>query len=358
MSPVNILVTGAGAPGIKGTVYALKNNPDEIGVKIVGTDIKENVVGRYLVENFYIVPKPEKDGYLEALLEICKEEDINFILPQTTREVQILAKEHKLFNASGIKIAVSKETAITLANNKYYLLETFARHNLPHPKYRLAKSESEFVESVYHLGYPSRSVVVRPPISNGMRGLRILTKDPWDVERYLNEKPSGVELDLDSMLKILRNGSYWPELLLTEYLPGPEYTVDVFRGREANVVIPRLRKSIRSGITFHSLIDIRKDIIEISLQAAKIMDLQYAFGFQYILDEAGVPKIIESNPRIQGTMVASIFAGYNIPWYTIRELMGDPVTINEVKNPAVSGIEFLRYWGGIAVLDGKVLGSI
>lgn len=39
MADVVVLVTGAGAPGIAGTVYALRENPERKRFRIISTDI-------------------------------------------------------------------------------------------------------------------------------------------------------------------------------------------------------------------------------------------------------------------------------------------------------------------------------
>ena len=43
MDDLNILITGAGAPGIKGTLYSLKNNFDNRQINTIGTDAREEV---------------------------------------------------------------------------------------------------------------------------------------------------------------------------------------------------------------------------------------------------------------------------------------------------------------------------
>ena len=43
------------------------------------------------------------------------------------------------------------------------------------------------------------------------------------------------------------------------------------------------------------------------------MDLRYAFGFQFIGD-----KLLECNPRVQGTMIASTYAGCNIIYSAVK----------------------------------------
>lgn len=78
------------------------------------------------------------------------------------------------------------------------------------------------------MGYPDNKVVIKPWLSNGLRGLRIITKDVLSLDKFLNEKPSGLEINLRSLLEVLQQVRF-PELLVEEYLPGDEYTVDIFR---------------------------------------------------------------------------------------------------------------------------------
>jgi len=347
---LNVLITGAGAPGIRGTLYALEHNPDGVRVRTVGVDAKHDVVGRFLVERFHVVPAPESPDYIEAMLGICKSEAIDLVLPQTTREIAVLSKRSDAFAREGIPVMVASEAAIAQSNDKGHLLENFVALGLPYPRYYRAASERELVDCARKLGYPKEPVVVKPPVSNGMRGLRVLMEDAWNVERFLNEKPSGTEIALTELVSILRRGDPWPDLLVTEYLPGPEYSVDAFIGAHARVAIPRLRRAIRSGISFENEIEYRPELIDGTLRAGDHLGLKGVFGFQFKLDARGIPKVLECNPRVQGTMVASLFSGVNIIWLGVKEALGEPPThIPEPRTPA----QFYRFWGGVGVHDGE-----
>ncbi|MGB7847711.1 MAG: ATP-grasp domain-containing protein [Candidatus Acidiferrum sp.] len=325
MNAIPILVTGAGAPGLPGTLYALRKNPDGRAVRVIGVDIDAGAVGRFLVDEFFQIPAPEDANYPHELLRVCRENSVAIVLPQTTREIIRLSKCKELFERQGVRVMVSNSLAIEIANNKWTLIEKFKELGLPRPGARLSHSEDELVSFVRDFGYPKCPVVVKPPVSNGMRGVRILQSEPWNVARFLAEKPDGLEISLEELLRMLRRGPGWPELIVMEYLPGPEYTVDAFIGSNLSIAMPRLRESIRSGITFRSRSEFREDISNYTLCAAKNIGLIYAFGFQFKLDERGIPKVLESNPRIQGTMVASVFSGANLIWYGVKELLGEPV---------------------------------
>jgi carbamoyl-phosphate synthase large subunit len=232
------------------------------------------------------------------------------------------------------------------------VLRVFKLLGLPVPTWRLARTEAELREAADALGYPERPVVVKPPVSNGMRGLRILREAAWDPRRFLNEKPSGIEIALDDLLDLLWRGDEWPALLVTEYLPGPEYSVDAFRGERLEAAMPRRRDAIRSGISFDTtLLPGRTDLVQPTLRAAAHLDLRYAFGFQFKEDADGVPKVLECNPRVQGTMVASVFGGFNAVWLGVREALGEAP---DALPAPLHSARFQRYWGGLGLDGGEV----
>jgi carbamoyl-phosphate synthase large subunit len=346
---LTILVTGAGAPGIRGTLFALRHAPENAQIRIVGTDAKDDVVGRFMVDAFYRVPAPETEGYLARMLEICAQESVRLVLPQTTREIAFLSQHKNDFAAANVAVVVADAQAIEVANNKFLLLQAFEELGLPYPAYVLARDEAELVAACTRLGYPDCPVVVKPPVSNGMRGLRIVTETVWTVSRFLDEKPSGTEISLAELLRILRNGPVWPQLIVCEYLPGSEYSVDAFIGSRLAVALPRLRRSIRSGISFENVMEYRDDLVQATLRAAAHIGLRYAFGFQFKLDAAGTPKVLECNPRVQGTMVASVFSGTNVIAYALREALGEPPEVTAPVSPTAA--EFYRFWGGLGIVD-------
>ena len=322
MKPLTVMVTGAGGPGIAGTIYSLRNNPDNRPIKIIGVDADIDAVGRHLVDSFTVVPRASSPNFIDYIVSLALNFRIDVILPQNTAELPKLAAESARFKERNIAVAISSAATMDIANNKYETMLAAKRIGIPVPKTILVKSSRKLRAAAKSLGYPDKTVIVKPPVSHGGKGFHILTRT------YLTDES---------------------ELLVSEYLPGREYSVDAFRGGGWNIVVPRVREKIRDGISFRTKIDLRSDLIKWSLDLARELDLEYAFGFQFKENAEGVPHLIECNPRVQGTMVASTLAGTNIIYAAVAHAAGKPVEFDEARDGAV----FERYWGGIG--DGHAI---
>ncbi|MBC8549877.1 MAG: ATP-grasp domain-containing protein [Candidatus Brocadiales bacterium] len=352
---ISVVVTGAGAPGIAGTIYSLKNNPDDMEFRIISTDVKSDPVGRYLADEFYNVPPPEDKEYIHSIKEIVLKENAKVIIPQTTREIISLSQHLDEFREIDVSVIVSDYSSLKRANDKYLVIKECEKIKVPYPEYFLIDNENDFLSALDKLGYPDNNVVVKPRLSSGLRGLRIISNETLTIKEFLEEKPTGLNIDLESILRIFRNGPF-PEILVTEYLPGDEYSVDVFRNSNGIAAIPRNRKDIRSGISFDTEIELRDDIIKYSTKLAESLDLKYCFGFQFKISNTNVPKILESNPRIQGTMVASTYAGFNMIYYSVKEALGYNIEISDIE--ICDNTHIKRYWGAIAIKDANYFGKI
>jgi len=351
MDNVRVLVTGVGAPGIRGTLFSLKENPEGREVFTVGTDIRKDVVGRYLLDVFHQIPKPDQENFIPSLLKICKG-NVDVVLPQVTKELPKLSAYKKKFEAVGTTVAVSSEGSISCANNKHKLMLAATSAGVPTPDNYLVNRFSELERCMEKLGWPEKLVVIKPPVSSGMRGLRIINEKIDRKTLFYAAKPTEVYVKKDELSFL---GEKFPELLVMEYLPGPEYSVDVLARREEVItVVPRRRDLIRSGITFNGTVEKNEEVINYAEKMTKKIGLEYAFGFQFKLDEEEVPKLLECNPRIQGTMVLSTLAGANVIYGAVKMALGEEVPEFHVK----WGTRLLRYWGGIGVYKGRKIKEI
>lgn len=339
---ITILVTGAGAPGIQGTIYALRNNYDRRNLFIIGTDMNELSIGKYLCDDFHVIaPVRQQEQYLADIKAICVQKGVDILIPQNTAELPVLALRKEEFAQCGVQILVSGFQAIETANNKYKLFQIAAENQLPVASCTLVSDFHSLQEAASQLGWPHNRVVVKPPVANGSRGIRIIAEEMNRKRLFYEEKPNHLFTTMNELHAIL--GDDFPELIVMEYLPGDEYTVDVFRAAGHFTAIPRKRLQIKSGITFAASLEKNDFLIRYSRQLAEAVDLQFCFGFQYKLDKDNRPLLLESNPRVQGTMVMSVLANANIIYDAIKIALGEEIREKEINWDC----KLLRYWGAI-----------
>lgn len=350
LNPINILITGAGAPGIQGTIFSLKENYDHRKVSVIGTDMKDSVVGRYLTDMFYTIPAAkDANNYLDCILEICKKCRVDVLVPQNTMELLTLSQARNSFDEIGTKILVSSYESIIAANDKHHLFNTAKIAGVPTSEYGICSDFDELDNYVTRFKRKNGMAVVKPPLSNGSRGVRIITEKRDRKSDFYNEKPSSLYTTLEELHDIL--GNHFPELLVMEYLPGDEYTVDVFRTNDKFCAIPRKRETIRSGITFTASLEKDERMIAYSRKLADACNLTMCFGFQFKMNEEGIPILLESNPRVQGTMVMSTFCGANIIYSSVKTLLGEELPDFDID----WNTKLYRYWGAVGVNGEKAV---
>jgi len=330
-----------GAPGTWGTVFSLATNFDNREIRAVGCDANADVVGRRICCKFHQVPRGDEEGFIDEIQRICILEDIDVILPQCTSELEPLAKAKDTLKNQGTVVATSDYEAVVLANNKCALMRVAEEARVPIPEHGLARNFEELETLAFKLGYPEKPIVVKPPVSRGMRGLRIIDSKLERSNLFWTEKPSGIEVTLDD-LKFLEKSDWLSPLLVMEHLPGREYSVDVLANAGHTVVaVPRSRDSLRSGITFTGSTDPVPELIEYAERLTARIGLSYAFGFQFKQDCEGQHRLIECNPRIQGSMFLTVGSGANIIYGAVKLALNEALPDFKVK----WGSRMFRYWG-------------
>ncbi len=340
--PLRILLTGGGAPGTTGTSYMLNKGAasDGIPLELFATDSRDSFGSSVNFTKTFTIPPPESENYLALLNQIVSKEGIDLVVPQTTRESAFLSNHvHEVRT----KVAVLPHNNFNLLNDKGALMESFREIGLPSVEVVSVTSLAEFEAALSSLGFPEVELVVKPLSSSGMRGVRKITNKLDSKEAFLGEKPHSWSMSERDLITIFGQGD-WPTLLVMPYLDGPEYSVDVFRRSGKLLVLPRKRKLIRAGISMSTELDLNEEIVRVVTKFMTHQDIEGLLGFQFILHE-GTPYVLESNPRVQGTMVSSLLSGVNLLWLEAKNHLGLPYSDEEWGVVHHSG-EFVRTWSG------------
>ena len=351
LKSIKVFITGAGAPGGPGIIKSLRK-VKEREITILGGDANlENSVGAGLLDKIYRIPFAESPDFIQKVLDICTAEKIDVIIPLVTRELLVFAQNKSLFSKKGIYVSVSDPEQLEIANSKYLLMKFCREIDIPVPDFYLVHSLDEFRIAARELGYPEMKICFKPPVSNGLRGFRIIEDGQDRLFSLMNEKPNNIYISFNEFESICEGGESFPELLVMEYLPGEEYSVDVLADNGNFIcAIPRSRDLIKMGISFVGTVVEDREIIGYSRRVVEGLKLNGNIGLQFKRDLNGIPKIIESNPRVQGTIVLCTAAGANMVYEAVRIGIGEKPGIPEIK----WGLKMIRYWDELFLdINGK-----
>jgi carbamoyl-phosphate synthase large subunit len=314
----------------------------EIDVITADSEDKD-AAGFSVTDKKYVVPKVKDSKYISAILDICEHEKITTIIPQYTDELFLMSENVKRFNSLGIKILVTEDTErLKIANSKIKLYQ-FLNNKAFIPKYKSASNIDSVKNAVLELGYPNVPVCIKPTQGEGGKGFRIITKERINM---FNESSSHPKMSLEAYIDQLKAVDSIPDLLVTEYLPGKEYSVDcVCKNGYTYICIPRQRIKTSMSVSSISLIEKNEDLIAYSKEIISSLNLSYNINLQFKYSDDGNPKLIEINPRVSGSLVANYGAGVNMLEAALRLAYDMPVENIDIK----WGTKMIRHWDQVFI---------
>ena len=189
----------------------------KLGVKVtfVGCDHSLEAPALYRCHKHYQVPEPGEEGYITALLHICKQENIGLIIPRTEKDVFIMSQRISEFEAIGTEVLIANEELAVLCSNKRWTGNFFEECGLNCPKI-VDKAQD------YTQGYPAMFAAL-----DAMDNLQqsIMVHD----EKELNF-----------------NASKYDNYTIRPFLNGKMYEIDVFCNPDGSPVFitPRAKEDI------------------------------------------------------------------------------------------------------------------
>jgi len=312
------MVTASGAPGTAALLRALREN-GEREVRLVGTDMSERSVGRHLCDAFHIVPAGADPSFPDAMLEVARRESVDAILPQSSFDLEGLAKHVDRFP---MPVLVSRPDAITRSNDKAETYELLHRVGVRAPEFRRVNGAREVEAAARELGYPDHPVCFKPVFSSGSRGFRILDPTVDRAHQLLHERPGSVAMRLDEAVELLPDEG-GPDLLVMEFATGGERTIDgIANGREIVLGHPKTRESMRAGLAMYFVTLDDPELMEIAGKIVAELGIEHFFNIQLVGD-----YVIEINPRISTIVYQEDF---NLPYLGVKRALGE-ITDDELR---------------------------
>jgi carbamoyl-phosphate synthase large subunit len=310
---LTILVSACGAPGTAALLRGLRAN-GEREVRLVGTDMSERAIGRHLCDAFHTVPAGSAGDYPDAMLEVCRAEGVDVILPQSSFDLEGLAHAHGRFD--GIVVMVSSVDTIQRSNDKAETYALLDRVGVRGPRWRRVQGGRAAAEAARELGYPEVDVCMKPVFSSGSRGFRVLSASADRRSQLLENRPGvSTAMQLEELVELLPEEG-GPDLLIMELATGKERTIDGF-ARDGELILghPKTREAMRAGLAmyFETLDD--PALMDTARTLVRELRISHFFNIQLVGE-----CVIEINPRISTIVYQE---DLNLPYLGVKHALGE-----------------------------------
>ena len=257
---LTVMVTEAGGPAAVGLIKSLKEYSTDI--QILAVDADPYASGLYLSDHGVTVPYASDDQYIDKILSLVKKYKVGLILPTGEHDLQKMSENRKRLESLGCSIFISDKETVRICQNKFEFYQSLKQTNIPLPA------------TFQH------KMIIKPNRGSGSRGIEILNLD---------------------------------EKVIQEYLPGTEYTVDVFCDMSSQVInhVIRERVATKAGISTKSRVVLNEEISLIVTRMAKHLSLKGPVCIQLKENGSGRPFVVECNPRLGGGTYICTLAGIN-----------------------------------------------
>ncbi len=294
----NVLVFPAGAENALEIHAALRHS---LHFRVFGGSSVDDHA-RFAYEHYVGgMPHLSEPDFIEGLNDTLQRLDIRVIFP-THDTVAVFMAEHRDRIRAGVIVADARTARI--CREKRLTFDLFRG--------------TPFCPAIYAdaNAIPCFPVFVKPNIGEGGRGAGLVN---------------------DAAELAARPG----DLVICEYLPGEEYTVDCFTDRHGALRFagPRSRDRVRAGISVASRSrDLTPDIAGIAETINAALGFRGLWFFQLKRATDGTFKLLEVSSRAAGTMALYRQLGVNFPLLSAFDALGQDITI--LPNPI--GIELDR----------------
>lgn len=293
---VSVLVTGTGGGGVgEGIVKALKLNSQKY--RIVATDMSPMSAALWRADKGYIVPPASDDRYARTLIDICKREKIDAVIPGSVPELKKLSDIRVQFENDDIELIISPKRVIETCLDKLKTCDFLKKHGFPQPK---TYSSDESTSAANELDFP---VFVKPRVGYGSR----YTYTAQDAE------------ELDLIEKYLTKNKI--EFLIQECITAEECTVGVVMSKTGMIMgSVSILREIKSGFSHRMTVTDVKEARTTAEELASKIGAQGPLNVQFFLTK-GKPVVIEMNPRFSGTTPVRSAVGFNEVDAVLRDFL-------------------------------------
>ncbi|HOW72897.1 MAG TPA: ATP-grasp domain-containing protein [Phycisphaerae bacterium] len=278
-------------------------------------DVEAHYAAACMADHAHRVPRIASPGYIGALLRIVRREKIDLLVPLIDSDLVKLAEARPHFARLRCGVLISSPEVVATCRDKLRMFRFLSRQGIDTPQ-TWAGAE---LANLRGIRFP---VFLKPCFGSASKG-NFIVRD---------------RKALKALVPLV------PEAIIQEYVPGVEYTLDVYTGYDGQprCVVPRQRIEVRGGEVTKSRTRKHAQIMAVGTQVARALaGCVGLITIQLILASSGRIRVIEVNPRFGGGAPLAIRAGADFPRWLLAEWLGRRPRIR--ADQFEDGLMMLRY---------------
>lgn len=281
--------------------------------KLIASGRNPHALARQYADDFFLEPKGLTAGeYLDWCHSACMGRDIAVFVPG--REARLIAEHAGAFAEAGtLVMSAAAPEVLERLHDKARFYAELACPEAPAPALRAFETRADFEDAHEALASEHAELCIKPAVSVYGIGFRRIRTDRSAYEILAG----GLEyqIDLASLRALLAEQERIATMLLMEYLPGPEYSVDCLADYGMLRCAIARRKSLAAGEG--QIIDGRADIQAACKRIVSQFALNGYINIQFREGTSGL-RTLEVNPRLSGGVAMACLAGPNLPYLGLR----------------------------------------
>lgn len=290
----------------------------DLNLVIYGADITTSAPALYFCHETVIVPRIKTPEYIPALLDVCKKEKIDALIPTIDTDLMILAENREQFAQIGTRVVISAPDKIAPCRDKRYTADYFHKVGLESP------APVDDIKD-YQGGFPA---FIKPKDGSS------------SIFAY----------KVHNQEELVSYAAQVPDYIIQPFIEGTEYTVDIFCDFDGNPIFitPRIRLAVRAGEVLKTQIVQDQQIITEMKQMLRDYKPCGPITVQLIRHgQTGVDHYIEINPRFGGGAPLTMKAGADAAMALLQLLRGERLSFRE--GAAEDGAIYSRFDQSIRV---------
>lgn len=250
--------------------------------------------------------------YVDWCLDTCRQHAIDILVP--SKAVQALVAQSARFAAQGTRVLAAADAAtLALLDDKARFYAAVDCPPAPAPESLTVRTLAEFDAAFATLSARHAQLCIKPAVGVYGIGFRRIRTDVSAMDVLL--RGMDYQIDLPTLRFMLGQVPQWAPLLVMEYLPGAEYSVDCL----ADAGVLRCAVARRKGTApgQGQCIDMRADLQEACARIVAQFGLNGYLNIQF-RDGVRGPGVLEVNARMSGGIAMACLAGPNLPWLGLQ----------------------------------------